>query len=101
MSNPVPSSIEVTQSRKLALAFQNVFGTSKLRGPDQKTVMDHLRKVCMYDKPIFIADSSGAFNSLNAAHIDGARTVYLIIERQLEIARRDQVKPKPKTIKSP
>ena len=92
---------EVTQARRLALAFQSVFGSSR-RSADQKLVLDHLRKCCGRDAPVFVADKEGRFDPLRAAHIDGAQTQYLIIKRQLAIAARvgDEPAKKP-NVKKP
>lgn len=87
----------ISKAKRLALAFQSVFGQSARRSSDQRLVLEHIRKCSGQDGPIFVVDKEGRFDPLRAAHIDGARTQYLIIERQLELARRDdEQKPKPK-----
>lgn len=68
------------------------------RNTDQRLVLAHLRRVGSCDLPLFQADKNGTFDPLAAAHRDGARTITLIIERQLEIAKKmnEEEKPKPK-----
>lgn len=82
-----------------AHAFQAVFGQPDNRSADQRIVMEHLRAMCGRDVAVFQADRNGNFDPLRAAHIDGAQTQYLIIKRQLAVARRaaEKDKPKPKT----
>ncbi len=94
---------EVTRARRVALAFQSVFGAaSARRSADQRLVLEHLRRCCGRDLPIFVADKEGRFDPLRAAHIDGAQTQYLIIKRQLEIAARlERPEPKKPTVKKP
>jgi hypothetical protein len=98
---PTPAPVETasaSQVRRLALAFQNVFGQHIRRSADQRLVLDHLREKCGRDMPVFRADKIGNFDPLRAAHIDGAQTQYLIIKRQLANARKltDAAKVKPK-----
>lgn len=88
-----------SQARVLALSFQAVFGQTgrNARGPDQRRVMAHLKKVCAVDSPVFQkVDPSLPYDPIAAAMRDGARAVYLIIERHLEIARKDDETEKPK-----
>ena len=89
----------VTKRRRLAAAFQGVFGQPNRRSADQKMVLEHLREMCGRDKAIFQPDRNGNFDPLRAAQTDGAQTQYLIIKRQLAIARHedDKAKTKPKT----
>ena len=102
---PVPAAAEVpklSQARRLALAFQAVFGQAgrNARGPDQRVVIAHLKKVCAVDRPVFqkiSPDSPIPYDPIAAAMRDGARAVYLIIERQLEIARKEVDQDMPKT----
>jgi hypothetical protein len=98
---PPPTPVEtVSAAKRLHTAFQSVFGQPSLRSSNQRLVLEHLRKVTCMDMPIFTntgPDRSGSFDPLAAAHRDGARTMYLIIERQLELARLSaEDKPKPK-----
>jgi hypothetical protein len=95
-SAPVPTVEQVSHARRLALAFQSVFGQQARRSSDQRLVLEHIRKCSGHDGPIFQTDKEGRFDPIRAAHLDGARTQFLIIERQLEIARRPtDSKPKP------
>jgi hypothetical protein len=96
---PTAEAPNPSRARRLAKAFESVFGqpTGK-RSADQRLVLAHLRESCGRDRPIFQQDKVGNFDSLRAAHIDGAQTQYLIISRQLRVAKRlDEVeKPKAK-----
>lgn len=88
---------ETTASRRLALAFQAVFGQEgrNARSSDQRLVMKHLRKISCMDTPIFVT-VEGVCDPLAAAQRDGARTVGLIVARQLELARAEPDEDKPK-----
>ncbi len=91
---------DVTRARRLALAFQSVFGVWARRSVDQKLVLEHLRRCCGRDFPVFVADKEGRFDPLRAAHLDGAQTQFLIIKRQLAIAASvDDPKAKKPTVK--
>lgn len=84
---------------RLHAAFLGVFGPAGRRNADQRMVLEHIRKVGYADAPIFAGDKAGTFDALAAAHRDGARTIHLIIERQLELARQaamGKIKPKSK-----
>lgn len=103
MSDPVPpqsaqpEQSAPSQARRLAKAFEGVFGQpSGKRSADQRLVIEHLRLMCGRDKPIFQAVNNGNFDPLRAAHIDGAQTQYLIISRQLRVAKRMSEVEKPK-----
>ena len=109
-AEPVPPShqktleepAKVSPARKLALAFQSVFGQPgrNARSADQTLVLNHLREVCCVNGLIFKADAQGRFDTHAAAQRDGARSMFLIIERNLDFARKvseAQEKPKPKT----
>jgi len=92
MESPEVSIETVSKAKRLALAFQSVFGQPGRRSSDQKLVLEHIRKCAGQDTPIFLCDKEGRFDPIRAAHIDGARTQYLIIERQLELARKSENK---------
>jgi len=62
-------------------------------------VIEHLRRCCGRDMPVFVADKEGRFDPLRAAHIDGAQTQYLIIKRQLAIAASVEQPTKKPTVK--
>lgn len=100
MDTPNPTqqkAAELTQARRRAKAFEAVFGQSTRRNADQRLVIDHLRMMCGRDSAVFQADSVGNFDPLRAAQKDGAQTQYLIIKRQLAIARKTtDEKPKVK-----
>lgn len=84
---------------RLAYAYKGVFGVDGFRTADQQLVWDDLRARSCKDAPIFHPDRMGEFSSLRAAHIDGARTLFIGIERQLRNATR-QPEDKPKVIKA-
>lgn len=96
MEPPVVESALIGKTKRLAEAFQSVFGQPAKRSSDQRLVMEHLREMCGRDKPVFQPDKNGTFDPLAAAHRDGASTQYLIIKRQLVIALKNlEVKKKP------
>jgi hypothetical protein len=98
---PEAPTLAPSKTRQIALAFQSVFGQPSRRSNDQRIVLEHLRKCCGRDAPIFQPDKNGNFDPLRAAQIDGAQTQYLIVKRQLAIARKlsevEKGKPKVKT----
>lgn len=96
-----PASADVTRAKRLALAFQSVFGTEFRRSSDQRIVIDHIRKCGAWKSPIFTTDAEGRFDPMRAAHLDGARTISLIIERQLEIAASLEQPAKKPNVKKP
>ncbi len=99
MNNPTDTSADVNRAARLAKAFECVFGQVGRRSSDQTMVLDHLRKCCGRDAPIFQLDAIGNYDPIRAAHIDGAQTQFLIIKRQLSIASSaggDVKKPKVK-----
>ena len=75
------------KARRLAKAFENVLGQPEHRSTDQQLVMEHLRRQCGRDFPIFQQDKNGNFDALRAAQIDGAQTQFLTIKRQLALAK--------------
>lgn len=84
-------------SRRLALAFQGVFGQEgrNARTSDQRLVLKHMRKVCCADMPVF-QTFNGICDPYAAAQRDGARTWPLIVDRQLKLARDEADEQKPK-----
>lgn len=105
LPGPLPSVVpSPSQARRLALAFQKVFGSDARAGrsSDQRLVMAHMRKVCCMDAPVFQQGTNGAYDPVAAAQRDGARTWGLIVDRQLTLAKKNQEedeKPKPKSIR--
>lgn len=87
-----------TAGRRLSLAFQAVFGQEGRNGrsTDQRLVIKHLRKCSCADSPVF-QTINGVCDPYAAAQRDGARTITLIIDRQLELARAAPDKDNPKT----
>lgn len=79
---------DLTAARRRAKAFEAVFGQPTRRNADQRIVVDHLRVMCGRDSPVFQLDAAGNFDPLRAAQKDGAQTQYLIIKRQLAIAKK-------------
>lgn len=96
-----------SEARRLALAFQSVFGQAVRTGrtADQRLVLRHLRKVCCADALVFQTHpQTGAMDPIAAAQRDGARSVILIVERWLARARKTDAeetgeRKKPKTIR--
>ena len=100
---PLPGSVPLevpkpSEARRLHLAFQSVFGQpgKASRTSDQRLVLKHLHKVGCLNAPIFTAVPGQSMDVVAAAHRDGARTVILIIERQLELARQDPEGDEPR-----
>lgn len=97
-----PEAPKTNEARRLHLAFQSVFGQPGKSGrtSDQRLVLKHLQKVGYLNAPIFSTAPGQSMDVIAAAHRDGARTVILIIERQLELARQnpegDEPKKRPK-----
>lgn len=91
--DPTPLPETVSKSRRLAAAFLSVFGTTGRRSADQRLVIAHLRDMCGRDTTVFKPDSTGRFDPLRAAQIDGAQSQFLIIKRQIEKAT-EFAKPK-------
>lgn len=88
---------DLTLARRRAKAFEAVFGQPARRNADQRLVVDHLRAMCGRDSAVFQPDAAGNFDPLRAAQKDGAQTQFLIIKRQLSIARKTtDEKPKVK-----
>lgn len=98
---PPAKPAEISKARRLALAFEEVFGQAPRRSSSQRLVTDHLRYMCGRDTPVFVPDKAGSFDPLRAAHKDGAQTQYLIIKRQLAVARktREEAKPKKRAVR--
>lgn len=97
---PIPKEEEkpneaLVKAKRLAVAFQTVFGQPGKRGEDQKLVWDALEVRACFRKPIFSFNTEGMTDPLTSAHRDGARTLFLSIERELEHARKTDKKPKP------
>lgn len=84
----VQKTAEPSARRRLAKAFEAVFGQPTRRNADQRLVLEHLRMMCGRDSAVFQPDTAGNFDPLRAAQKDGAQTQYLIIKRQLGIARQ-------------
>ena len=69
-------------AKRLALAYQAVFGQPSRRSTDQQLVMADLRERSAVDSFMF----EGDFNPYRAAQRDGARVQFLVIERMLSKA---------------
>lgn len=79
-----PEAVEqVSRAKRLAAAFNSVFGQARGRSTDQRLVLDHLRGMACVDTAMFTGDKNGTFDALAASHRDGARVQFLIIERWL------------------
>jgi hypothetical protein len=84
-------------AQRLAAAYKATFGLDGYRSSDQQLVWDDLQARACMRSPLFNPDKLGEFSALRAAHIDGARTMILGIERQLRIGSKvEVVKPKVK-----
>ena len=95
----IPKEVSEATIRKarIAAAFEKVFGQPEMRGDDQKLVWQALEARGYYRRPIFSFEK-GTTDPVTAAHRDGARTLVLSIERELEHARANPAdKPKPKS----
>lgn len=88
--------IRLSKKRKVAMAFDRVFGQPSRRGADQRLVIEVLREACGYGKAIFRFNHDGMTDTHAAAHRDGAQTQFLIIERNLQTAREIQAEEKAK-----
>lgn len=77
-------------AKRLRAAFVRVFGLPgrNTRSTEQRLVVKHLRKCGFADSPVF-QTIDGRCDPLAAAQRDGARTIILIIDRQLELAKGD------------
>lgn len=91
-----PPNEAIVKAKRLAVAFQAVFGQPGRRSEDQNLVWDALEVRACYKKPIFSFNTEGVTDPLTAAHRDGARTLLLNVERELEHARKTEKKTKPK-----
>jgi hypothetical protein len=78
----------ITENDKLALAYREVFGPEHQRTETQQLVWEDLQHRASHNQSIFRPDKLGQFNPLNAAHIDGARTLFLGISRMIRKADR-------------
>ncbi len=98
ISPPGPSPEEVSQAKRLHAAFVGVFGFEGRRNADQNLVMEHLAKVGFLDTRGFQSGANGLMDAFADAHRDGARTIALIVGRQLKLASKDLAgKKKPKS----
>lgn len=96
MDAPTPDSTLIGKAKRLADAFQEVFGQPTIRrSSSQRLVIEHLREMCGLDGPLFEQDKEGRFDPLRAAQKDGAQTQFKIIKRQLRIALKN-AEPKKK-----
>jgi lantibiotic modifying enzyme len=71
---------------RLAQAYLNVFGISESRTSDQKLVYDDLESKSRFNAPVFVQNADGSFDTHRAAHIDGARTLFMTIPNQIRLA---------------
>lgn len=90
-----PEVEQVSRAKRLAAAFNTVFGQARSRSADQRLVLAHLRDMAAVDTAMFVGDKNGTFDPLAASHRDGARCQFLIIERQLQ-KFTDSLEPKKK-----
>ena len=90
-----PATAPANYTRRIASAFQDVFGQAGRRTDSQEDVFRTLSELCYRDKPIFVVDKAGRFDPLRAAHVDGARTVMLAIDEELRLAANPPVLAQP------
>jgi hypothetical protein len=78
------------RSQRLANAFVSVFGQERGRTPEQKLVVDHLATCAGEDGNSYQFQNAKDGISLIAAgiHRDGAKSLLLVIRRQLAIATK-------------
>jgi hypothetical protein len=87
------------KARRLDQAFYAIFGHPSRRTTDQKLVLECLSDYASDQSPIFVADKEGRFDPLRAAHVDGGRAIFLLINRKVKRAvkaQSPQSKPKIK-----
>ena len=92
-AEPSPAVQQARQrAQQLAGAFETVFGQPKKRTPEQQMVLEHLRVQAGEDSPSYQFSGTRDGISLIAAgiHRDGAKTILLIIDRQLQNALKDK-----------
>ena len=87
------------KNKRLAKAFESVFGQARHRSQDQKLVCEHIRKFTSCDTNCERYDKEGRYDPLATASVLGARSTALMIDRQLDIARRSDDKPKQRKVK--
>lgn len=87
------------EARRLAASFETVFGQPRKRTAEQHRVLEHLAKHCGDDQNSYRFNDAKDGIALIAAgiHRDGAKSVLLVIDRQLAIAAKKEqpVKPAP------
>lgn len=92
---------------QLAQSFEAVFGQPRKRTDAQRLVLEHLEKCCGggEDGNAFRftdATGDGWKTALSAAHLDGAKSVLRVVNRQLSIAskpKQAEDRPKPKIVR--
>lgn len=106
MSEPKPQQSEAVlqaqaRATRLAAAFAEVFGQPKSRTPAQQSVLAHLALCAGDDGNSYRFHEARDGLALVAAgiHRDGAKSLILVINRQVEIASRvrEPRKAPPKT----
>jgi hypothetical protein len=96
---------DAAQVRRIALAFQAVFGQERGRSSDQRIVLACLAAQCGQDKAHSVLDKEGRVDPASAVFFEGSRRVYLFIEGQLKAAQLEPANPdpisapKPKSVK--
>lgn len=86
---------QIDKARRMALAFQTVFGPEGKRNADQQIVMAELHSRSGIDQPSFKDD----YCPYKAAQRDGAKIEYLFIQQQLKraaisIEEKKKIEPK-------
>jgi len=86
--NPVVAE-SIGKTKRLNKAFLSVFGDPNRRSSDQELVLEHLRECSGKDNLMFGGSRNIEFNPYIAAHLDGARSQFLIIERRIANAMKE------------
>ncbi len=85
---------------RLASAFDTVFGQPRRRSAEQQRVLDHLEEHSGSDQNSyqFRGATDGISRIAAGIHRDGAKSVLLVIERQLAIASKSKSATKTKPV---
>jgi hypothetical protein len=84
----------VSQSRRLAIAYQRVFGDAEKRTSDQKLVLADLESHCYAYRLVTEFTGAGTPSADLALFNDGRRSVWLRLRGQLIKAAAERAHPK-------
>jgi len=85
--------------RRVAAAFQAVFGKDRARNDNQLIVWNCLRNASGQETPKNILDKNGRIDSESVVFNEGSRQFYLYIEGQVKLASENADQPKTKVRK--